>query len=88
MTQILMWKPELGKTTWSPQTPKQSTMSEIGYNQGSLRQRPRDLALSTDGREDFTLPLTLVLSHSFSEATASSTVTHFFSGMIALSTYI
>ena len=26
MTQILTWKPELGKTTWSPQTPKQNTM--------------------------------------------------------------
>ena len=33
MTQILTWKPELGKTTWSPQTPKQITIMEEEYNE-------------------------------------------------------
>ena len=62
MTQILTWKPELGKTTWSPQTPKTEHYERKEYNQKSQRQRSRDPASPTGGCGALTLPLTLVHS--------------------------
>ena len=74
MTQILTWKPEQGKTTWSPQNPKQNTMRE----RNTIRDlRGNDLEILL--RQQAAMELTHFHSHSFTltviEATTSSTVT-------------
>ena len=90
MTQILTWKPELGKNHVESTNSETEHYERKEYNQRSQRQRPRDPASPTGGYGAHTLPLTLVHSHSYGGnnlVNSNFTITHI-SNMIALSTYI